>query len=93
MEGLPVVLMEALAIKVPVIAPCVAGIPELVTDGKSGLLFSPSNWEQLSERLLQLSNDRELRNNLATEGQRRVQAEFDIKRAVEPLLLKLNYER
>jgi len=92
MEGLPVVLMEALAIKVPVIAPCVAGIPELVTDGKSGLLFSPSNWEQLSECILQLSNDRELRQNLATEGQRRVQAEFDIKRAVEPLLLKLNYE-
>lgn len=88
MEGLPVVLMEALAIKVPVIAPCVAGIPELVTDGKSGLLFSPSNWEQLSECILQLSNDRELRNNLAAEGQRRVQAEFDIKRAVEPLLLK-----
>ncbi len=88
MEGLPVVLMEALAIKVPVIAPCVAGIPELVTDGKSGLLFSPSNWEQLSECILQLSNDKELRNNLAIEGQRRVKAEFDIKRAVEPLLLK-----
>jgi colanic acid/amylovoran biosynthesis glycosyltransferase len=88
MEGLPVVLMEALAIKVPVIAPCVAGIPELVTDGKSGLLFSPSNWIQLSECLLQLSNDKELRNNLATEGQLRIQAEFDIKRAVEPLLLK-----
>jgi colanic acid/amylovoran biosynthesis glycosyltransferase len=88
MEGLPVVLMEALAIKVPVIAPCVAGIPELVTDGKSGLLFSPSNWEQLSECILKLSNDKELRNKLAAEGQRRVQAEFDIKRAVEPLLLK-----
>ena len=92
MEGLPVVLMEALAMKVPVIAPCVAGIPELVSHGESGLLFSPSNWEELSECLLQLSNDSGLRNKLASEGQRRVQEEFDIKRAVEPLLLKLSME-
>lgn len=90
MEGLPVVLMEALAMKVSVVAPCVAGIPELVTNGRSGLLFSPSNWEELGECILQLSNDSELRNDLATDGQRRVQEEFDIKRAVEPLLLKFS---
>lgn len=39
MEGLPVVLMEAMALRVPVIAPRVAGIPELVQDGQNGLLF------------------------------------------------------
>ena len=43
-EGIPVVLMEALACKVPVVAPSVAGIPELVVHNETGLLFTPSDW-------------------------------------------------
>jgi glycosyltransferase involved in cell wall biosynthesis len=42
MEGLPVVLMEALALGVPVLAPGVAGIEEIVAHEKNGLLFSPA---------------------------------------------------
>ena len=90
MEGLPVVLMEALAMNVPVIAPSVAGIPELITDGESGLLFSPSNWEQLSACISRLSLDHDLRQELAHEGRRRVEERFDIKVAIEPLLEKLS---
>ncbi len=41
-EGLPVVLMEALALGVPVLAPGVAGIEEIVAHEKNGLLFSPA---------------------------------------------------
>lgn len=88
MEGLPVVLMEALAMKVPVIAPGVAGIPELVTHEYSGLLFSASNWNQLSECILRLGNDAKLRDELALKGQERVFSMFDIKHAIKPLLLK-----
>jgi glycosyltransferase involved in cell wall biosynthesis len=88
MEGLPVVLIEALALRVPVIAPSVAGIPELIESGQSGLLFSPANWEELAERLVQLSSDSQLRIRLATEGQRRVKSEFNIHHAIEPLLTK-----
>lgn len=88
MEGLPVVLIEALALGVPVIAPSVAGIPELIESGQSGLLFSPANWEELAERLVQLSSDSQLRIRLATEGQQRVNSEFNIHHAIEPLLAK-----
>jgi glycosyltransferase involved in cell wall biosynthesis len=88
MEGLPVVLIEALALGVPVIAPSVAGIPELIESGQSGLLFSPANWEELAERLVQLSGDSQMRIRLATEGQRRVKSEFNIHHAIEPLLAK-----
>lgn len=88
MEGLPVVLIEALALGVPVIAPSIAGIPELIESGQSGLLFSPANWEELAERLVQLSSNSQMRIRLATEGQHRVKREFNIHRAVEPLLAK-----
>ena len=88
MEGLPVVLIEALALGVPVIAPWIAGIPEIIESGQSGLLFSPANWEELAERLVQLSSDNQLRTRLAIEGQRRVKNEFNIHQAVEPLLVK-----
>ncbi len=85
MEGLPVVLMEALACRVPVIAPNVGGVSELVNDRISGLLFSPGNWSQLADNLLELSKNPELRKQLANQGAQRVTEEFDIKLAVNPL--------
>jgi colanic acid/amylovoran biosynthesis glycosyltransferase len=89
MEGLPVVLMEALALELPVIAPCVAGIPELVIHRETGLLFAPGNWPELTERMLELAGDTELRARLARAGRERVVREFDIDRAVEPILSRL----
>ena len=89
MEGLPVVLMEALALGVPVVAPCVAGIPELVEHGVSGLTFPPGDWSSLAGALRQLLADPELRGRLAREGRRRVESEFFIERSIKPLLAAL----
>jgi colanic acid/amylovoran biosynthesis glycosyltransferase len=86
MEGLPVVLMEALALGVPVVAPCVAGIPELVEHGVSGLTFPPGDWERLAQLLRELLADPALRERLAQAGRRRVEAEFLVERSLEPLL-------
>jgi len=86
MEGLPVVLMEAMAIGVPVVAPCLAGIPELVESGKSGLLFHSSDWEGLAEQLSRMIEDSSLRQISAREGRIRVEEEFDIGRTVEPIV-------
>jgi glycosyltransferase involved in cell wall biosynthesis len=85
MEGLPVVLMEAMAMEKPVIAPAVAGIPELVSDAASGLLFQASNWEQLGSQMLKLAKDPEMRRTLGRAGRKQVEAEFDIDAAVAPL--------
>ncbi|HKU36854.1 MAG TPA: glycosyltransferase family 4 protein, partial [Polyangiales bacterium] len=57
MEGLPVVLMEAMALGLPVIAPRVAGVPELVQDGVHGLLFAPGAWHELADCLHKLLSD------------------------------------
>ncbi len=89
MEGLPVVLMEALALGVPVVAPCVAGIPELIEHGVSGLTFPPGDWDALARVLRQLLADADLRARLALEGQRRVEAEFFVERSITPLVAAL----
>lgn len=89
MEGLPVVLMEALGLNVPVIAPRVAGIPELVEDGVAGLLFAPADWNALAGCLSRLLADPQLRARLAQAGRERVRAEFDADRACIPLHRKL----
>jgi colanic acid/amylovoran biosynthesis glycosyltransferase len=89
MEGLPVVLMEALALGVPVIAPCVAGIPELVEHGISGLTFPPGDWASLARMLRRLLDDPALARRLALEGQRRVEAEYFVESSIRPLLAML----
>jgi colanic acid/amylovoran biosynthesis glycosyltransferase len=85
MEGLPVVLMEALALELPAIAPAITGIPELVIHGETGLLFQAGRWDELSERITVLAADPALRARLGAAGRARVLAEFDAARAVEPL--------
>lgn len=93
MEGLPVVLMEAMAIGIPVVATRVAGIPELVSDGQDGLLFCPADWADLARKLLLLLRNGDLRRDLARAAQQKIAAEFEIGRAVEPLIARLQSER
>jgi glycosyltransferase involved in cell wall biosynthesis len=78
--------MEALAMEVAVVAPSVAGIPELVEHERSGLLFAPSHWDGLRTQLERLLSDANLRARLGSEGRRRVEAEFDSDKAVRPLV-------
>jgi glycosyltransferase involved in cell wall biosynthesis len=89
MEGLPVVLVEAQAMGVPVVAPRVAGVPELVEDGVNGLLFTPADWNGLTSCLLRALGDRSLRERMGRAGQERVRVEFDATRACEPIYRRL----
>jgi glycosyltransferase involved in cell wall biosynthesis len=88
MEGLPIVLMEAMALGVPVVASRVAGIPELVEDGTGGMLFAPSDWDGLAQCIERLLTDRALSGSLAQHGQRKVAGEFDVLKSAE-ILAKL----
>ena len=86
MEGLPIVLMEAMAVGTAVIASRVAGIPELVEDNKGGLLFTPSNWDELAVCIRRLAKDRDLRENLAAAGRERLSIEFESRNSARRLL-------
>ncbi len=73
-EGVPVVLMEAMAARLPVVATRVAGVPELVEDGVSGYLVPPGNPEPLAAAILAALDAPAV---MGEAGRARVVAEFD----------------
>ncbi len=77
MEGLPIVLMEAMALQVPVIASRVAGIPELVEHGTNGLLFTPGDWDELAACMDRLLKDAQMRERLATAAHSKIRSEYE----------------
>jgi glycosyltransferase involved in cell wall biosynthesis len=79
-EGIPVVLMEAMATGLPVIASRLSGIPELVTDGVDGLLVPPGDDAALAEALARLAADPDLRRRLGEAGRATVVRDFDVDR-------------
>lgn len=85
-EGVPVVLMEAMAARRPVIAPRVAGVQELVEDGISGYTVPPGDLETLTARIETLLGDVDLRRRMGHAGRAKVVAEFDAKHEAAWLL-------
>ena len=71
-EGMPNVVLEAMALGTPVVATAVGGVPSLITDGQSGLLVSPGDAPAISDALLRLGNDSALSLHLARHAQARV---------------------
>lgn len=67
-EGLGTSVLDAMACKVPVIATNVGGIPELVIHGKTGLLTPVKDFETMSDSIIQLLEDRDLKNSLIEEA-------------------------
>ena len=84
-EGLPVVLMEAMAMEVPCVATWVMGIPELVRDPLGGLLVAPADPNGLAGRLESLIADRQLRQRLGHTGRETVKQTYNLKQNVEKL--------
>ncbi len=75
-EGLGIVFAEAMACKTPVLGTDVGGIPDMVEDGKTGLLVPPGDAEAAAQALERLLSDARLRKKLAENGHKRVKGEF-----------------
>ncbi len=84
-EGIPVVLMEAMAMEIPCVSTWVAGIPELIRDSMDGLLVPPSDEAALAGAIARLMDDRELRRELGRSGRRRVMEKYCLRRNVSRL--------
>jgi glycosyltransferase involved in cell wall biosynthesis len=79
-EGLPVVLIEAMAAGVPVVASHLSGIPELVEDGVTGLTVPPGDPDAIAAAIERLLADPGLAASYARAGRARIEAEFDLDR-------------
>jgi colanic acid/amylovoran biosynthesis glycosyltransferase len=84
-EGLPVVLIEAMACGRPVVATCIAGVRELVCDGETGLLVTPGRPDELAHAIGKLLAHDGLREVLGRAGRASVSRDFNIQRSAEQL--------
>ncbi len=75
-EGLPVAILEAMSVGLPVVATSVDGIPEAVIDGDCGYLVPAEDPAALADRLVTLLESDELRSTMGARGRERVLAEF-----------------
>lgn len=85
-DGIPVTLMEAMCSQTPVISTNVSGIPELIENGKQGLLVEPKNTKQLSIAIRALLRDSALRARIGKESKRKIEQKFNIRKEVRKLI-------
>lgn len=85
-EGLPNVVLEAMACRKPVIASRVGGIPEIVSDGVTGILVEPRNVHQLAQAMQTLLKNEDLCLKLGGAGEKLVNEHFTWERSAQKLI-------
>lgn len=84
-EGIPIALMEAMAMEIPCVSTSIAGIPELIRHNVDGLLVAPSSVEALASAIDQLVGNPELRRNLGASARARVIDCYNLPRNLQRL--------
>ncbi|EXU74295.1 glycosyltransferase family 4 protein [Erwinia mallotivora] len=79
-DGLPTILVEAMALGTPVISTRVAGIPELVCDRQTGLCVAPDNIDELAQAIACLLLDADIREKLSRQAREKIVREYDVDR-------------
>jgi len=85
-EGFPIVILEAMAMRNPVVATNISGIPEMVDEGKDGFLVSPRDSVELASRICEILKDKNLSDLMGKNGRMKILEKFTGKRMSE------NYE-
>jgi colanic acid/amylovoran biosynthesis glycosyltransferase len=85
-EGIPNVVLEAMACGVPVVTTDCGGVREAVTDGVEGFVVAPRDPEKLAAALARLWRDPELRRRMGEAGRTRVQGGFTLERQLQDFL-------
>ena len=82
-EGLPVAILEAMALGKPVVATAVGGVPSVVIDGETGRLVPPKDPVSLASAVAELLAKPELRHSLGTKGRDLIESRYGLARMVE----------
>lgn len=81
-EGLPLALLEAMGLGIPIIAAAVGGVTNLIQNGRDGLLVPKENFISLKDAIVSLLTNHEMRQRLAFNGKRKFEMEYSIERYV-----------
>jgi glycosyltransferase involved in cell wall biosynthesis len=81
-EGTPLSIIEAMSMKLPVIASRVGGVPELVLEGKTGLLVTPRNPDEITAAVLKLLKNSKTRKEMGTKARQVVKKKFPLELCV-----------
>jgi glycosyltransferase involved in cell wall biosynthesis len=79
-EGVPVALMEAMAMEIPCVTTWITGVPELIENMKDGLLVAPGDEQALAKAIERLVADPELSRSLGGAGRQKVMEKYDLNR-------------
>jgi len=82
-EGLPFVLVEAAALGKPIVATAVDGVPEILEDGKTGLLVPPKDPSALADAVIRLLKDKEEARRLGAMARTLVPPRFPLRRMID----------
>ena len=85
-EAFGISVIEAMAFGLPVVATTAGGLPEVVDDGVTGILVPPGDSQALSDALMRLLRDPDLRRRMGRAGQERVRSEFTVDQIVPKTL-------
>ncbi len=84
-DGIPVSIMEAMAMQLPVISTDVSGIPELIISEENGMLVPQKDVEKLSQALIRLAKDEKLRSGMGKKAREKIEADFNLEKEVKIL--------
>jgi len=82
-EGLPLVVMEAMACKVPVVASRIGGIPTVIENEKDGLLIRPNDLEDLKDKILMLLEDEKFAKRIGKNARNKIIKKFSLDKMVD----------
>ncbi|MCX5895146.1 MAG: glycosyltransferase [Proteobacteria bacterium] len=85
-EGLPNIVLEAMAVGLPVVASRIEGMDEVVLDGETGILFTPGDSQSLSKALRLLMHDEQMAKRMGATGRKHVKEKFQLQKTVQQTL-------
>jgi glycosyltransferase involved in cell wall biosynthesis len=75
-EGVPISILEAMSVGLPIVTTPVGGIPDVIRDGEEGFLVPPGSIDQLAHRIIELLSSKDLRNRMGENARRRLRTEY-----------------